>query len=55
MKRLKRSSQTGSNCMTKLDKYLELFGIMPTLQVLRERMRAMFRLPCVDTLALQRM
>lgn len=34
----------------KVDKYLELFGIMPTFQLLRERMRAMFKLACVDTL-----
>ncbi len=34
------------------DKYLELFGILPTLQVVRERMRATSKLSCASTLDL---
>lgn len=34
----------------RVDKYLELYGIMPTLRLMRERMRAMFQLSCVDSL-----
>ena len=35
------------------DKYLELYGIMPTLGVLRERMRKAFELECAAELDLQ--
>lgn len=35
------------------DKYLELYGIMPTLGILRERMRKAFELECAEELDLQ--
>lgn len=35
------------------DKYLELYGIMPTLGVLRERMTKAFELECAESLDLQ--
>jgi hypothetical protein len=34
------------------DKYLELYGIMPTLRLLRDRMHAVAQLECVETLDL---